>query len=151
MVDALTVLLAKGDLRELSWPVAWRDLELMQLLQDCRYRGSVAPLYGHTLRIVDFPGFMRDLRPILWARLGAKLLRGLRFEQSGRLLAGAGTDQYTIIRGLDRLDLDGAAMTRLVMGNSERATEPARLPGALAEVIPALFPLPSFLPGLNYL
>jgi hypothetical protein len=74
----------------------------------------------------------------------------LRFEQSGPLLGGTGTDQYTIIRGSDRLELDGAAMTRLVMGNTESETEPIRLPGALEEVIPAFFPLPSFLPGLNY-
>ncbi len=40
-------------------------------------------------------------------------------------------------------------MTRLVMGNTQTETEPIRLPGALAEVIPALFPLPSFLLGLN--
>jgi GNAT superfamily N-acetyltransferase len=150
MVDALKALLTTSDLQELSWPVAWQDLELIQLLQDCGYCGSVGPLYGHTLRIVNFPGFMNDLRPILRARLGAKLLRGLRFEQSGPLLGGTGTDRYTIIRGSDRLELDGAAMTRLVMGNAENETEPIQFPGVLAEVIPALFPLPSFLPGLNY-
>jgi len=150
MVDALKALLTTGNLRELSWLVPWQDLELIQLLQDCGYSGPVAPLEGHILRIVNFPGFMRDLYPILRARLGAKLLRGLRFEQSGPLFGGAGTDQYTILRGSERLDLDGAAMTRLVMGTTESETEPIRLPGALAEVIPALFPLPSFLPGLNY-
>ena len=150
MVDALEALLATSNLQELSWSVAWQDLELIQLLQDCGYCGSVGPLYGHTLRIVNFPGFMNDLRPILLARVGAKLLRGLRFEQSGPLLGGTGTDQYTIMRGSDRLELDGAAMTRLMMGNTESETEPIRLPGALEEVIPALFPLPSFLPGLNY-
>jgi GNAT superfamily N-acetyltransferase len=150
MVDALKALLTTSDLQELAWPVAWQDLELIQLLQDCGYCGSVRPLYDHTLRIVNFPGFMNDLRPILRARLGAKLLRGLRFEQSGPLLGGTGTDRYTILWGSDRLELDGAAMTRLVMGNAESETEPIRFPGALAEVIPGLFPLPSFLPGLNY-
>ena len=150
MVDALKTLLTTTNLQEFSWSVAWQDLELIQLLQDCGYSGSVAPLYGHTLRIVNFPGFMNDLRPILAAWLGAKLLRGLRFEQSGPLLGGTGTDQYRIIRGSDRLELDGAAMTRLVMGNTENETASIRLPGALEEVIPSLFPLPSFLPGLNY-
>jgi hypothetical protein len=47
--------------------------------------------------------------------------------------------------------LDGAAMTRLVMGNTEGEKAPIQLSGALGEVIPALFPLPSFLPGINYL
>ena len=110
----------------------------------------MAPLDGHTLRIVDFAGFMSDLRPILRARLDANLLRGLRFKQSGPWLGGTGDDIYSIMRGKDRLDLDGAAMTRLVMGTAESESEPIRLPGALAEVIPALFPLPSFLPGINY-
>jgi GNAT superfamily N-acetyltransferase len=150
MVDALKTLFTTTDLQELSWQVAWQDLELIQLLQDYGYSGSVTPLYGHTLRIVNFPGLMNDLRPILQARLGEKLLRGLRFEQSGPLLGGTRTDQYRIIRGPDRLELDGAAMTRLVMGSTESKTEPIRLSGALEEVIPALFPLPSFLPGLNY-
>ena len=150
MVDALKTLLTTSNLQELTWPVAWQDLELMQLLQDCGYGGSPAPLHGHTLRIVNFPGFMNDLRPILQARVEAKLLRGLRFEQSGPLLGGTGTDRYAIMRGSDRLELDGAGMTRLVMGSAESESEPSPLPGALAEVIPALFPLPSFLPGLNY-
>ena len=150
MVDALKALLATSNLQELSWPVAWQDLELIQLLQECGYSGSAAPLYGHTLRIVNFAGFMNDLRPILQARLGEKLLHGLRFEQNGPLLGGTGTDRYTIIRGADRLELDGAAMTRLIMGNTASETEPIRPPGVLAEVISALFPLPSFLPGLNY-
>jgi GNAT superfamily N-acetyltransferase len=150
MVDALKVLLTTGEIQELTWQVAWQDLELIQLLQDCGFRASVMPLYGHTLRIVNFPGFMNDIRPILQARLGEKLLRGLRFEQSGPLLGATGPDRYAIIRGSDRLELDGAVMSRLVMGDTEGETEHIRLPGALAEVIPALFPLPSFLPGLNY-
>lgn len=149
LVDALQALWAAGNLKELYWPVAWQELELIQLLQDCGYGGSVAPLEGHTLRIVNFPGFMHALRPNLRARLDAKLLRGLRFEQSGALIGTSGLDRYTILRGQDRLELDGAAMTRLVMGTTEEL-EPIRLPGALADVLPALFPLPSFLPGLNY-
>jgi hypothetical protein len=150
LVVALQALFAAGDLQELSWPVPWQDSELIQLLQDAGCSGSLAPLDGHTLRIVDFAGFMSDLRPILRARLDANLLRGLRFKQSGPCLGGSGEDIYSIIRGVDRLDLDGAAMTRLVMGTAESELEPIRLPGALAEIVPALFPLPSFLPGINY-
>jgi hypothetical protein len=142
--------LAAGNVQELTWPAPWQDLELTHLLQDCGYNGPVAPLEGHTLRIVNFPGFMQVLRPILGARLGAKLRRGLRFEQSGPLLGGTGTDRYSIRRGLDCLELDGAAMSRLVMGTTEGETESNRMPGALAEVIPAIFPLPTFSPGLNF-
>ena len=146
----LGTLFAAGGVRELTWRVAWQDGELIQLLQAKGYRAEVAPLDGHTYRILNFPRFMADLRPLLKALLPADLLRGLRFEQSGPLLGGLGDDRYAIVRGQDRLELDGAAMTRLVMGSGEDEDAPVRLPGALAEVVPTLFPLPSFLPGLNY-
>jgi len=47
-------------------------------------------------------------------------------------------------------------MTRLVMGlPAEMASDAGKRSGvvgsgALGEIIPALFPLPSFLPGLNF-
>jgi hypothetical protein len=48
-------------------------------------------------------------------------------------------------------DEDLLASTRLVLGAPEemRPNMPVG-PGALGEIIPALFPLPSFLPGLNF-
>jgi GNAT superfamily N-acetyltransferase len=150
LVDAIPVLMTANHLQNLTWPVAWQDAELIQLLQDSGYLGNITNLDGHTLRIINFPSLMNDLRPILRARLDAKLLRGLRFEQSGPLLGGTGTDRYTITRGPDRLELDGAGMTLLAMGNADPLAEAVHAPGALAEVISALFPLPSFLPGLNY-
>jgi hypothetical protein len=36
------------------------------------------------------------------------------------------------------------------MGNADSQAEAVHAPGALSEVISALFPLPSVLPGLNY-
>jgi hypothetical protein len=107
-------------------------------------------LWGQTLRILDFPRFMKDLRPMQEARLDTRLLRGLRFEQSGPLLGDRGGDRYTIVRGRERLELDGAAMTCLVLGNVDSHARTIHVTGALEEVISALFPLPSFLPGLNY-
>ena len=150
LADALPMLMTTRNIQDLTWPVAWQDIELIQLLQDSGYAWNVTNLEGHTLRIINFPDFMKDLRPILRACLDAKLLRGLRFEQSGPLLGGTGEDKYTIMRGSDRLELDGAAMTYLVMGDASAQPEAIHAPGALAEVISALFPLPSFLPGLNY-
>ncbi len=41
-------------------------------------------------------------------------------------------------------------MTSLVMGNADVQAEPIQAPGVMEEVISTLFPLPSFLPGLNY-
>lgn len=150
LADAISTIFLTGGYKELSWPVAWQDMELIRLLQDGGYNHAAAPLDGHTLRIINFPGFMADLRPILRARLDPNLLRGLRFEQSGPLLGGLGADWYTITHGSDRLELDGATMTQLILGKTDVEAGPISLPGALAEVIPALFPLPSFLPGMNY-
>lgn len=150
LVDAIPVLMSTSQLQALTWPVVWQDRELTQLFQDRGYHGSMSNLDGHTLRILDFSGLMKDLRPILLARLEKSLLRGLRFEQKGPVLGGIGDDRCMISRGSDRLELDGGAMTLLVMGNADPHAEPIRAPGALAEVIAALFPLPSFLPGLNY-
>ena len=150
LAETLKFIIEAGLVRKISCPVAWQDFELIHLLQEMGYGEKVEPLDGHTLRIVDFHGFMKDLRPILEARLDAKLLRGLRYEQSGPLLGGTGEDRYAIVRGRERLELDGAALTYLVMGNADMRAEPVHAPGTLREVISALFPLPSFLPGLNY-
>ena len=150
LAQSLNIVMTANHLKELFWSVAWQDVELIHLLQGDGYNGTAMPLYGHTLRIINFAKFMNDLRPILRARLDANLLRGLRFEQSGPLLGGLGADQYAITRGVDRLQLDGASMTRLIMGNANIEAKSIHLPGALAEIIPTLFPLPSFLPGLNY-
>jgi hypothetical protein len=130
LADALPVLMTRENIKELIWPVAWQDAELIELLQDSGYKATIASLEGHTLRIIDFPSFMKDLRPVLQARLDTKLMRGLRFEQSGPLLGGIGDDRYTIVRGSDRLELDGAGMTRLVMGDANSQAEAIHAPGA---------------------
>lgn len=150
LAEAIEQIMRESDLQEIYWPVAWQESELTHLLRTHGYEGKVAPLDGHTWRILDFAGFMKDLQPILQARFDPKLLRGLRFEQSGPLLGGSGADRFTILRGSERLDLDGAAMTHLVLGNADRQAGPVQAPGALSELITHLFPLPSFLPGLNY-
>jgi len=150
LVEAIRQIIARSNLQKVDWPVAWQDLELIQLLQDKGYECAEAPLDGHTLRILNLPKVMKDLRPILEGCLDAKLLRGLRFEQNGPLLGGTGADRYAMIRGRERLELDGAAMTYLVMGNADVQAEKIYAPGSLKEVISSLFPLPSFMPGLNY-
>jgi GNAT superfamily N-acetyltransferase len=149
LAEAIPLIMATGNLQEVQWPVAWQDGELIRLLRE-RYENSFAALDGHTLRIINFPNFMKDLSPILRARLDTSLLRGLRFEQSGQLLGGTGADRYAIVRGKDRLELDGATLTYLVMGDADPQAEEVHANGALEEVLRSLFPLPSFTPGLNY-
>jgi len=131
--------------------VPWQDMDFLQLLREQDVAGEHIPLIGHTMCIVNFPGLTSDLRPYVRARLTEGQRRGLRFEQEGPALSEAEGDRYAIVRGQERLELDGATLTRLVMGvPAEVASNVPVAPGALGEVVPALFPLPSLLPGLNY-
>ena len=137
----------------LSVAVPWQDADLIHLLGESAGPPQWAGIRGHTLRIINFPGLLADLREYVRSRLGPALRRGLRCEQSGPLLGDQGGDRCAIARGRDRLELSAAEMTALVMGAPLAAGESAALPplpGALDEIVPALFPLPSFLPGLNY-
>ena len=99
-------------------------------------------MFGHTMRIVDFPGLLGDLKGHVGARLTADQQRAVRFCQDG--------DRYAIVHGSHRMELDGAAMTRLVLGPAPASeTETPVLARSLGEIASQLFPLPSFLPGLN--
>jgi hypothetical protein len=148
LAQALGLALSQGGVQELEAPVMAWDLDLAQLLQASGGRWKWGLLPDHTLRVIDFPGLMRDLRQYVRSLLDPALRRGLRFEQSGPLLGGEGGDICAITRGKERLALDGAGLTRLLMGGVERLAEPPS--GALAEIVSALFPLPAFLPGMDY-
>jgi hypothetical protein len=143
---ALPEILAHG-IRELRLAIPWQDADLVVLLEGMGVGFDRSVLPDHTMRIIDLPGLMADLRDYAVARLPRPLRRGLRFEQTGALLGDGGDDRYVITRGDERAELNGAAMTRLVMGDP---AEVSSLPGVLGEVVSALFPLPSFLPGIDF-
>jgi predicted N-acetyltransferase YhbS len=143
LVQGLPQVMAHLGLKELRLLVPWQDIDLLRLL-----RGWVAapiglPLVGHTMRVVNFPGLMDDLEGYVRARLPARQRRGLRFEQEG--------DRYALARGGERIELDGGEMTRLVMGlPAEMVSDGGAGSGTLGRIVSTLFPLPSFVPGLNY-
>lgn len=142
LVEALAQLIEHLDLRELWLAVAWQDSDLRQMLRKSGVAGETSTMVGHTMRIVDFPGLMDDLDCYVRARLSAEQLSGVSFQQDG--------DRYAIAYGPDRIELDGAAMTRLVLGPAgavEGVGQP--LVQSLGEIACQLFPLPSFTPGLN--
>jgi predicted N-acetyltransferase YhbS len=143
LVQGLAQLMERLEVRELRLLVPWQDVDLLQLLR--RWAGAPMglPLIGHTMRVVNFPGLMADLKRYVRARLPAELRRGLRFEQEG--------DRYAIARGEERIELDGGGMTRMVMGlPAEMVPGSVTDSGTLSQILSALFPLPSFVPGLNY-
>jgi predicted N-acetyltransferase YhbS len=143
LVHGLAQVMKRLELRELRLLVPWQDVDLLRLLQE-RVGASIRlPLIGHTMRVVNFPGLMADLTPYVRARLLASLRRGLRFEQDG--------DRYGIAWRQERIELDGGGMTRMVMGlPAEMVPGSVTDSGTLSQIVSALFPLPSFVPGLNY-
>jgi GNAT superfamily N-acetyltransferase len=147
LTAALAAAVEQFRLKEIHVPVPWQDSDFFSLLVSSGAKYEWTPLPDHTMRVIDFPGLMNDLKGYVAARLSPGLRRGLRFEQSGPLLGHNGGDRYAIIRGKDRLDLNGWDLTRLVMSSPDCDITG---PGALTEILPQIFPLPSFHPGLNY-
>ena len=146
-------------LRELRLFVPWQDADLIYLLHPLVNQQSLDTLPGHTLRILDFPGLQSDLEPYISARLPSHLRQSLRFEQSGPLLVdpdlgSRSPDICAITWESHRLQLSTAQMTRLVFGDWESGSNSAlsSLPqdSPLHQIVTALFPLPSFIPGLNF-
>ena len=148
LAAAIPAVVEQAGINVLEVGIPWQDADLQQMLVGMGYHPQWAALDGHTMRIINFPGLLYDLKAYIQSRLSPELRSGLRFEQTGPLLGADGDDRYAIIHSKERLELNGAQMTALVMGSPEEESPP--LQGALAEVIPALFPLPSFLPGINY-
>lgn len=152
LAGGLAAALHRPGIREVRANIAWQDFDLIRLLREAGFGPQWSALPDHTFRIINFPRLMAALRPYLRARLEPRLLRGLRFEQRGPLLRSGGEDGLlTIARGKDRLTLAAADMTRLVMGSPDGPDAGSlQAPGAVKDIAAALFPLPSFLPGLNY-
>lgn len=158
LVAGLHTMLASGvapiephRLHTLRLDVPWQDGSLLHLLENAGIPGTSIALPDHTMRLINFPALRSDLAAYITARLPTALGRGLRFEQSGPLLAdpsGAEEGRCAIAWHSLRLELTTAEMTRLVMGSP--APEEFSAPPPLDEMIQALFPLPSFLPGINF-
>jgi hypothetical protein len=151
LAGAIDLILSQPGMRKLVWPAPWQDQELIELLEGMGCRGGSVPLLDHTMRIINFPGLMSDLQPYQHRRLDALDWNDLRFEQTGPLLSASGDDRFIIARGHDRLELNGAEITVLVMGGLDEAhVAPKIASSGLENLVSALYPLPSFFPGLNY-
>jgi predicted N-acetyltransferase YhbS len=158
LLDGLYAMLASGLtpiaphlLKSLRLDVPWQDASLLHLLESAGITGTPTALPDHTLRLINFPALRTDLAAYIAARLPARFVRRLRFEQSGPLLANPASQEEghcAIVWHDLRLELTTAEMTRLVMGSPAPLAYTA--PPPLDEIITALFPLPSFLPGINY-
>lgn len=157
LARAAVDLTANHGLSQLEIHVPWQDKVVAEMLHyTCPgAETSDVPLPDHTLRILHFPGLMETLRPRFAELVGPKITHMLSFEQSGPPLAGLGDDRCLIKLGDEQLELDGAAMSRLVFGDAASFTtriDPAAslAPSVLQEVLQVVFPLPSFFVGLSF-
>lgn len=131
------VFLASG-LTEIKLEFPSHDRELAYLY-GCRGVGMRAgTIRGHTMRLLDLPGLMRDLRPYLAARLPRQQLRQLSFDQRGETCVFSSASQQT------HMDLSHAAS--FILGGPGAP----KVRGGLGDVLSLIFPIPLPMPGLNY-
>ena len=139
LVDALPAIAQGGSYSavELAFPAWDRDLAYLvgRLGAELRPR----PLPHHTVRLLDLPGLMLELRPYLAARLPESDLDRLSFAQEGEAC------RFTC--GEQTLSLGLSEAAPLVLGGPNR---PA-VEGDLGRVLASVFPLPLPLIGFEYI
>jgi GNAT superfamily N-acetyltransferase len=99
----------------------------------------------HTVKILDFKGFMDKVRPILAQRVGHKTLAAIRFRN-----AGAGG---IISAGRTTFRMPGSQdVVQRVFGSADRTLPevPDAAGTVIREFMAAAFPLPLVWPGINY-
>ena len=148
------LLLREGKLTELRFSLPSWQTGLIDALRALGLEQRMTAMDDHTMRILNFPSMCESLRPYIIARVGDEVYRDLSFEQRGPLLRDSATlvdeGRCAIVLGGKRFELDTMQMTRLVMGDPENHLADVEIPGGLSQVVNALFPLPSFLTGLNF-
>jgi predicted N-acetyltransferase YhbS len=139
LLDALPLLFEATGSSLIVWPALAHDTDL-------RYRFSRLGIETEwheasgTIRLVDLPGLMSDLRDYVTARVPAADLARLSFAQEGELC--------TFALGEERAQLDLSGAARLVFGHL--GPEAPEVKGDLGRVLSAIFPLPTIQPGFNY-
>jgi len=150
IASALPKLLGRLNLEKLSISVPHHDIEMLAVLS--RIRKTKPYHFGGTMRIVNPSGFLENLRPYLVSMLGEKA-----YEMK---IAGT-AEKPSIALGSDKLELESEKeLTWLFFGQPERVDERFRSylkpfsvekKGRLGKVLAKVFPLPTFLYGLNYI
>jgi GNAT superfamily N-acetyltransferase len=128
----------------LSVPVPAHDVALAGRLGAVA-KARVEDLPEHTVKILDFRGFMDKVRPILAQRVGGKTLATIRFRNTG---SGG-----VISAGRKSLRMPGShEVVQRVFGSTDgnQPGVPATAGTAIRDFVEAAFPLPLVWPGINY-
>ena len=128
--------------------VGGHDADLVRVLRHAGLQGVPEPSSG-TIRVIDFPGLMEKVRPLIAGRIGHDLASRLVFEADER--AGNARGGFTIGDGSRTIRLaDHAALGPWLFGDpGDTQTEPDGDRSLAAELAPAL-PLPALWYGVNY-
>ncbi|MGQ9514216.1 MAG: GNAT family N-acetyltransferase [Thermoproteota archaeon] len=150
IASALPKLLDHLNLKCLTLPVPHHDFELIAALS--KLRKPKSSHFGGTMRIINPSAFFLKLRPYLESRLG---------EEASRLKIVGGADKPVIALGDEKLEFKSEKeLTWLFFGQPEKVEErfssylkPFIIDqdGKLGKILNKVFPLPTFLYGLNYI
>jgi len=138
LLDGLPALASAAGIERVHFRLLGQDRELSYLLR----RRGVALRPGRisgTLRLLNLPGLLRDLRPYLSARLPRADLRRFTATQEG--------DTCTFAYDSQSLALNLSQAAPLVLGGPEETPTPG---GELGRVLAAIFPVQLPMPGFNY-
>lgn len=137
LLDALPAIFAATDFNEIKVFALGHDAEFVHLLKQHGLAVDWRTL-GGTHRVVDLPGLVKALRPYLAARLPAKDLRRLSFQQRG--------ERCAFRFGDEAMEMSLSQAAPLVLGGPGAP----KVKGEVGRVLSAVFPIPFPMPGFNY-
>ncbi len=144
VLSGLSQIMRQKGFSSLNVSLPEQDCGLISRLETVK-EGKKTAMPGHTVKILDFRGFMEKMRPVFRQRVADALLNGLSLEN-----AGAGG---TIRMGSESLTLsDPREVVQLVFGSGEqgRGGDPVVAGSRIAEFVRNALPLPLVCPGVNY-
>ena len=139
ILAALPSLFEVGVVSSAQFSVPGWDRDMLHLLAGIGAPLAPVTLPDHTIRLLNLPGLIQQLRGHLAALLPRRDLRRLSFGQQGEKCFLRFADEEA------ELDLSQAA--RLVFG----APDAPDMSGDLGRVLSRIFPLPIPPPGVNYI
>jgi predicted N-acetyltransferase YhbS len=137
LLDALPLLFEATETPAIVLGALAQDTELRYRFARLGLEVTSRTISG-TMRIINLPGLMDDLRGYVAARVAEADASRLSFAQEG--------ETCTFALGEEAFSCDLSAAARLVCGGPEAP----EVPGELGRVLSAIFPLPTIQPGFNY-
>jgi len=145
VLAGLAMFLAEARANSLSATVLWHDEGLLAPLRALGLSCETGHHLGHTIKLLDFAGFMRKMTTALREKTGAQLWDSMSFDSRGHGAAIVGEGEQLVIA-------DSRLVAKLVFGSADGGESGliASAPARIAEFVKRAFPIPLVRPGLNY-